>query len=338
MSLNYIETGCVDPCFNLAFEEYILENKRSGDWLMLWQNENTIVVGLNQNAAEEINAAFVKEHGITVVRRTTGGGTVYHDLGNLNYSFITDAGDRAELRMEKFCRPVCEALGAMGVEAHLSGRNDILVGDKKVSGVAQRICKDRILHHGTLLFKSNPEMIAGALNADPAKFTSKSSKSVKSRVGNISDFLPEDITVAQFKNEIQRRLCAQGAVMRTLSAEEIAEIEKNADEKYRSWDWTYGRSPRFDFHNKARFDGGTLEVRLNAEKGRIGKIHFSGDFMALTDCGETEKALIGVRLRREDILDALLTTDIPAAFGAVSAEEIADTIVAMEVKDEASCV
>ncbi|MDO4983922.1 MAG: lipoate--protein ligase [Eubacteriales bacterium] len=330
MSLNYIETGRVDPCFNLAFEEYILKNKLSGDWLMLWQNENTIVVGLNQNAAEEINAAFVEAHGITVVRRTTGGGTVYHDLGNLNYSFITDALDRTELSMEKFCRPVCEALGAMGVEAHLSGRNDILVGDKKVSGVAQRIHKDRILHHGTLLFKSNPEMIAGALNADPAKFISKSSKSVKSRVGNISDFLPEDITVAQFKNEIQRRLCAEGAVMRTLSAEEIAEIEKNADEKYRSWDWTYGRSPKFAFHNKARFDGGTLEVSLNAEKGRIVKIRFSGDFMALTECTDAENALVGVRLRREDVMRALLTTDIPYSFGAISAEEIADTVISTE--------
>ena len=148
MPVNYIETGSTNPCFNLAFEEYILKNRREGDWLMLWQNANTVVVGLNQNTAEEINAAFVREHNITVVRRTTGGGAVYHDLGNLNYSFITDLGDAASMSIEQFSRPVCRALAAMGVRAEVSGRNDIMVGGKKVSGVALRIYKDRILHHG----------------------------------------------------------------------------------------------------------------------------------------------------------------------------------------------
>ena len=332
MSLNYIETGSYDPCYNLAFEEYLLKNKTDGDWLMLWQNANTVVIGLNQNTAEEINAAFVDAHGITVVRRTTGGGAVYHDLGNLNYSFITDAGDKAELSMEKFCRPVCKALGVMGIEAHLSGRNDILVGDKKVSGVAQRIYKNRILHHGTLLFKTDSEMIAGALNADPTKFSSKSSKSVRSRVGNISDFLDSEITMEHFIDGIRGCLCADGAVKCALSEEELSEIRKNADEKYRSWDWTYGRSPKYAFHNRARFEGGTLEVSLDAKKGRIEKLHFSGDFMAMTDCEAVENALIGVRLKRKDILDALALTDIPSAFGAITAEQITDTIISTEEK------
>ena len=182
MPVHYLESGSVDPCYNLALEQYILENRREGDWLFLWQNANTIVIGLNQNTAEEINASFVEEHGITVVRRMTGGGAVYHDLGNLNYSFICDTGNAEELTIRRFTEPVCRALAAMGVDAETSGRNDILVDGKKVSGVAQRIANGRILHHGTLLFDSDPVMIAGALNADPSKFRSKSAKSVRSRI------------------------------------------------------------------------------------------------------------------------------------------------------------
>ena len=279
MPVNYIETGSTDPCFNLAFEEYILKNRREGDWLMLWQNANTVVVGLNQNTAEEINAAFVREHNITVVRRTTGGGAVYHDLGNLNYSFITDLGDAASMSIEQFSRPVCRALAAMGVKAEVSGRNDIMVGGKKVSGVAQRIYKDRILHHGTLLFDSNGAMIAGALNADKAKFDSKSAKSVSARVGNIKDCLAEEMSMLEFWACLQRQLSLDGAVRRSLSREELERISAEADSKYRSWDWTYGRSPDYGFRNRVRYPGGTLEVRMNVEHGIIKDISFTGDFM-----------------------------------------------------------
>ena len=326
MSLNYIETGCFDPCFNLAFEEYILKNKTEGDWLMLWQNANTVVIGMNQNTAEEINAAFVKEHNITVVRRMTGGGAVYHDLGNLNYSFITDVGDKSALSIEQFSRPVCRALESFGLEASVGGRNDILVGGKKVSGVAQRIYKGRILHHGTLLFRSDPDMIAGALNADPAKFESKSSKSVRSRVGNISEFLPEDMSFEAFRAEIQRQLSLDGAIVRTLDPDELSIIDENAEKKYRSWEWTYGRSPKYTFKNKLRFPGGSIEVRLFVEKGCIREAAFSGDYMAVTDGGEAVRALSGVRLDREEILNALRGVDMEAAFGAITAENIADVI------------
>ena len=326
MPVNYIETGRLDPCFNLAFEQYLLENKSEGDWLMLWQNANTVVIGMNQNTAEEINAAFVKEHNITVVRRMTGGGAVYHDLGNLNYSFITDVGKGESLSIEQFSRPVCRALESLGLEASVGGRNDILVGGKKVSGVAQRIYKGRILHHGTLLFRSDPDMIAGALNADPTKFESKSSKSVRSRVGNISDFLPEDMSFEDFRAAIKRQLSLDGAVVRTLDADELSIIEKNAEKKYRSWEWTYGRSPKYTFRNKMRFPGGSIEVRLFVEKGFIKEAAFAGDYMAVTDSGEAVRALRGVRLDRDEVLKALSTVDIEASFGGITAENIADVI------------
>lgn len=326
MPVNYIETGSTDPCFNLAFEEYILKNRLEGDWLMLWQNANTVVVGLNQNTAEEINAAFVREHNITVVRRTTGGGAVYHDLGNLNYSFITDLGDAASMSIEQFSRPVCRALAAMGVKAEVSGRNDIMVGGKKVSGVAQRIYKDRILHHGTLLFDSNGAMIAGALNADKAKFGSKSAKSVSARVGNIKDCLAEEMSMLEFWACLQRQLSLDGAVRRSLSREELERISAEADSKYRSWDWTYGRSPDYSFRNRVRYPGGTLEVRMNVEHGIIKDISFTGDFMAVTDNGAAVAALTGQRLRRGDVRAALAGTDIAAAFGGITPDEIVAAI------------
>ncbi|MEG2037634.1 MAG: lipoate--protein ligase family protein, partial [Ruthenibacterium sp.] len=164
--MTYLETGSQNPYYNLAFEEFVLTERREGDYLLLWQNANTIVIGQNQNAEEEINRAFVEEHGIHVVRRTTGGGAVYHDLGNLNYSFLTDVSDSGTMSMARFTAPVVQALRDLGVQAEASGRNDILADGKKVSGTAQRLSRHRILHHGTLLFDSNPAMIAGALRAD----------------------------------------------------------------------------------------------------------------------------------------------------------------------------
>ncbi len=332
MPVNYIETGSLDPCYNLAFEQYLLENKTDGKWLMLWQNANTVVIGMNQNTAEEINADFVKAHNITVVRRMTGGGAVYHDLGNLNYSFITDTGDKASLSIEQFSRPVCRALESLGLRAAVGGRNDIIVEGKKVSGVAQRIYKNRILHHGTLLFRSDADMIAGALNADPSKFESKSSKSVKSRVGNISEFLPDDMSFEQFREAIRHQLSLEGAVVRTLREDELEKIRKNADEKYRSWEWTYGRSPKYTFKNKARFPGGSIEVRLFVEGGIIKEAAFSGDYMAVTDCADAVRALSGVKFSREDVLAALSAVDTESMFGAITAENIADVIFSLSKK------
>ena len=277
--LHYLETGSTDPAYNLAFEEYVLTHRMDGDYLILWQNDNTVVVGQNQNTAAEINRAFVEAHGVHVVRRTTGGGAVYHDLGNLNYSFITDE-EAGSLRLERFTAPVVDALASLGLQAEASGRNDILVEGRKVSGTAQRVYKTRILHHGTLLFDSDPDMVAGALNVDPEKFRSKGRKSVRSRIGNIRSFLKQDMTLQDFWAHLRVSLGKTDVAPEQLTAEELAQVQRLKEEKYDTWEWTYGRSPRYNYTSKRRWPGGNLEVYAEIHEGKAEQIRFYGDFMA----------------------------------------------------------
>jgi lipoate-protein ligase A len=318
-----LETGSTSPYYNLAFEEYILTHLTEEDYLILWQNDNTIVVGQNQNTREEINHAFVEEHGINVVRRSTGGGAVYHDLGNLNYSFITDLQDAKNLTIEPFIRKAVAALKALGLDAQASGRNDILVDGQKVSGTAQHISRKRILHHGTLLFDSDISFIAEALNADPEKFKSKSAKSVKSRVGNIRDALKEDMSMADFKAFLENFFCdEEGLRRKELSEEDLEQIRILQREKYDTWQWNYGKSPKYDYANKKRFSGGTVDLRASVKKGVITDIKFYGDFLSAKPLDDLENALLGCRFLRDDIAEVLERFPIQEFFGAITTEEL----------------
>lgn len=318
----YLETGSTDPRWNLAFEEYVLTHRRTGDYLILWQNANTIVIGQNQNAEAEINRAFVEQHHINVVRRMTGGGAVYHDLGNLNYSFITDVGDASRLSIAAFAEPVVRSLRELGLEAEVSGRNDILVDGKKVSGTAQRMTGGRILHHGTLLFDSDPSMVAGALNVDPAKFRSKSAKSVRSRIGNIRASLSEDMTLPQFWEHLKKTLAEDGIRPDKLGEEELSAVRALKESRYDTWEWNFGRSPKFDLSNKCRFDGGTLEVGLSVAQGSITAAAFYGDFLAVTPLAPLTDALVGCPLREADVARVLGTQPLDKMFGGITKEEI----------------
>ena len=324
-TVHYLETHSQNPYYNLAFEEYVLCHRTEGDYLLLWQNDNTIVVGRNQNTEAEINRAFVEEHHINVVRRGTGGGAVYHDLGNLNYSFITDVGDDG-ISIRRFTQPVVAALRSLGLNAEASGRNDILVEGRKVSGTAQRRHGGRILHHGTLLFDANPGMVAGALNVDPEKFRSKSTKSVRSRIGNIRDFLPNDMELPAFWAYLKDALSGGGLTPGALSAGELAEVDRLKREKYDTWEWNYGRSPKFDVRCKRYWDGGCLEANVSIANGVITDVRFFGDFLSVCGLEELVERLKGVAFRPEDVRAVLNDRPVGELFGGITADEVTATI------------
>ena len=325
-SLTYLETGSLSPYYNLAFEEWVLTHCLEGDYLMLWQNDNTIVIGQNQNAEAEINRAFVDEHKINVIRRGTGGGAVYHDLGNLNYSFISDSDGIDNAALERFSKPIIRALAKLGVTAETSGRNDIQIDGHKVSGTAQRKFKNRILHHGTLLFNANPGMIAGALNVDPEKIKAKGTQSVRSRVGNIHDYLKEEMTLQEFWQFLKVELAGDGVVESQLPEEALKEIDNMRATKYETWEWNYSRSPQYNMHNKRRFPAGGVEVFLTTKNAVIEEISFYGDYLSLCPMTELQDALKGCAFRTEDVAAVLAKFQLSDFFGAITAEEILDVI------------
>lgn len=320
--MKYLETKSVNPYYNLAFEDIVLSHRKTGDYLMLWQNDNTVVIGQNQCTAAEINADAIERYGVNVVRRSTGGGAVYHDLGNLNYSFITDEIEGDKTAFEKFTGPVVAALRNLGLIAETSGRNDILVDGKKVSGIAQRHLDGRILHHGTLLFCENLERAGEVLNVDPEKIKAKGVKSVRSRITNIGDYLPE-MTLAEFWDYLKLELGGSGAdafVPSELSSEELAEVIKLQREKYETYEWNYGKSLHADITNKKRFPGGSVEIRLALEGNKIKDAQIVGDFLSLEPISELENSLLGIEYKKSAIADAL-PNNLSNYLGNISREE-----------------
>jgi len=241
--------GITDPRINLAIEEYCVKNLDINEtYLLFYINEPSIIIGKNQNTVEEINADYVKEKGIHVVRRLSGGGAVYHDLGNLNFSFITkDDGDSFS-NFKKFTEPVTKALSKLGVNAELSGRNDILAEGRKISGNAQFSTKGRMFSHGTLLFDSEIDHVVSALKVKMDKIQSKGIKSIRSRVANITEFLNEEMTTEEFRQLLLETIFEGETEIPTyeLTENDWKEIHKLSEERYQNWDWNYGKSPKFN--------------------------------------------------------------------------------------------
>jgi len=320
--------GITDPRLNLTIEEYALKNLDINEtYLLFYINEPSIIIGKNQNSIEEINTEYVESNGIHVVRRLSGGGAVYHDLGNLNYSFITKDDGNSFHNFRKFTEPVIAALQQMGINAELSGRNDILAEGRKISGNAQFSTKGRMFTHGTLLFNSEMEHIVSALRVKKDKIESKGIKSVRSRVANISEFLTENLSVEEFRSALLKSIF-QGEEVKeyVLTEEDWEKIHQLSKERYQNWDWNYGKSPKFNLQHSHRFPVGQIDVRLDVDKGVIENCKIYGDFFGVGDVSEIEKKLKHVRYEKKELEAALTDIDTTYYFGNISKEEFINLI------------
>lgn len=324
--------GITDPQINLAIEEFALKNLGldGESYLLFYINEPSIIIGKNQNTIEEINTKYVEEQGLKVVRRLSGGGAVYHDLGNLNFSFITKDDGNSFHNFKKFTEPVVQALKQLGVEAELSGRNDILAEGRKISGNAQFSTRGRMFSHGTLLFDSEMEHVVSALNVKKDKIESKGIKSVRSRVANISEFLQDPLTMEQFKEKLLQAIFGvvkvEDVPQYQLTEADWDKVREISAERYQNWDWNYGKSPSFNLQHAHRFPVGQIDVRLEVKKGLVEDCKIYGDFFGVGDVSEIQEKLIGTSYTRQALEEALNEIDIKHYFGNITKEEFLDLI------------
>ncbi len=294
----YIESDSTDPYWNLALEEHIFNTMEDGkECFMLWQNKNTIVVGKYQNTAEEINPEFADAQGIRVARRLSGGGAVYHDDGNLNFTYIVNKESNPDFNFNLFVIPVIRALESLGVKAEFNGRNDLTIDGKKFSGNSQYSRRNRIMHHGCIMLDSNLDKVKDALRVKEAKFESKSHKSVRSRVTTINENAPHRITMEEFKEALKQAAFAEiDLEPYELTAADREAIQKLKEEKYETWEWNYGFYPAYSIRRDRKFDSGLVSVSMEVEHGAISQIRLFGDFFGNRDIAELEAGLTGVRL------------------------------------------
>ncbi|MBU8877378.1 lipoate--protein ligase [Bacillus sp. FJAT-29790] len=321
--------GITDPRINLAIEEYVLKNLDiSKTYLLFYINEPSIIIGKNQNTVEEINTEYVEGKGIHVVRRLSGGGAVYHDLGNLNFSFITKDDGESFHNFRKFTEPVIAALEKLGVKAELSGRNDIIAEGRKISGNAQFSTKGRMFSHGTLLFDSEIDSVVSALRVKKDKIESKGIKSIRSRVANISEFLTEKITIEEFRALLLKNIFSEINEIQEyeLTEEDWENIHQLSKERYQNWDWNYGKSPNFNLQHSHRFPVGQIDIRLDVTKGQIENCKIYGDFFGVGDVSDIENKLIGIRYEKSEIEKALGDIEINHYFGNVTREDFVNLI------------
>ncbi len=318
-----------DPYYNLALEEYLFSHVELEDsFFMLWQNDNTIVIGRNQNAMEEINVDFVKQMNTKVVRRNTGGGAVYHDMGNINFTFIQNCESGQELDFSQFATPIIHALAEFGVKAECTGRNDLSIDGRKFSGTAQTVKNGRMLHHGTLLFNSDLNFIGQALTVKADKIESKGVKSVRSRITNISEYMQKTISMVQFRNQLMTSIIKKNnASPLRLSQENLNAIEQLCETKYSSWEWNYGTAPRYEIQKHRRFPSGGVTVSMSiSRQGAIDNISIRGDFFGIEDISQLEKLLTGKTMKETALLEVLSYCNISDYISGITAREFADIL------------
>lgn len=317
--------GITDPRINLAIEEYLLRKMdvEKDPFLLFYINEPSIIIGKNQNTSEEINTDYVDSNGIHVVRRLSGGGAVYHDLGNLNYSFITIDDGESFRNFRKFTEPVVKALNSLGINAELSGRNDLMAEGRKISGNAQFSTRGRMFSHGTLMFDTNVEEVVSALKVSKEKIESKGIKSIRSRVANVSEFLEKPMAIEEFRSAILNSIFEgeENVKIWELTEEDWKGINEISRERYGNWEWNYGKSPKFNVKHSHRFPVGGIDVRLQVEKGMVEDAKIFGDFFGVGDISEVENAITGVKYERNTLDEAISSIDIPKLLGGITKDE-----------------
>ncbi len=317
--MHFLTNLSTDPHWNMAFDEFILEQFPLDEPVFyLWQNRPSVIIGFNQNAYAEVNLDYLSQKGIVLARRVTGGGAVYHDLGNLNY---TIAGRSRDLDRDypDYLNFIVNALRRLGVAAEITGRNDILVDGRKCSGYAKRVWKDRLMVHGTLMFDVDLTELTAALAVPGSKLSAAGVASVRSRVANLKDYLPGMSDVAALKDALQREL---GSYEIILTDKQLQHIDELADTKFRTWEWNYGRSHRADFSASRKFSCGTVEASWSIVHGCIADLHFAGDFLGnLSPDGLIER-LNGCRYDRTKLLERLSQTDPSLYFDRLSSDDL----------------
>lgn len=323
-NLRYVNYFGTDAYTNIAMDTWLLDNLKPDEPIFsLWQNNRAVIVGRNQNTFAEVNQPYLDDHDVQVVRRVSGGGAVYHDLGNICFTFFVPVPTSAEVDFKKFVKPMYQALEAMGIKTEISGRNDLVIDGKKVSGNAQRYAKGYLMHHGTLLWDSDVEAMVRSLNVADEKFISKAAKSVRSRVGNIKDYAPSDMDINKFMTLLRYYLTDEGKDGEyVLTDEQKESILKLRDEKFSTWDWNYGDSPNFTYNNHAKFTGGGIDVQVNVSQGLIEDINFQGDFLGVRDWREIKDAFIGQPFTAEKVEQILTEHQEGQYFGSIQTAEM----------------
>ncbi len=329
-----------EPALNLAIEDILFDGDFCGHrdtesatqdagLFLLWHNAPSIIVGRHQNTAQEVNNSLVQQYNVPVIRRMTGGGAVYHDLGNVNFSFIVPAhsvphADKG-MNFHYFMQPIVEALQGLGVPAEQSSRNDLVCHNRKFSGSAQLRRRGLILHHGTLLVSLDLDMLGAVLTGAPDKYTSKGIESVRSRVMNLQDVLAPSVTMEHIKAALLAR-CATSLVSledtTTPFADVLPRARALAERKYRAWQWNYGASPPFTEKRRERFAWGLVECHMAVLKGRIEYVKIFGDFFAQEDVETLERMLVHVAYTPEAVKEALAQCPFDVYFNGCDEERM----------------
>lgn len=331
--INYLGT---DAYTNIAMDSWLLNNlKPEKPVFSLWQNKRAVIVGRNQNTFAEVNQDYIDHHDVQVVRRVSGGGAVYHDEGNICFTFFVPVESSASVNFRQFVKPMYDALHAVGIKAEITGRNDLEVEGKKISGNAQRYAGGYLMHHGTLLWNTDVEAMIRSLNVSDEKFVSKAAKSVRARVGNIKDFAPEKLSIETFIEKLKFYLTDEGQDGElVLSDEQIADIKKTRDEQFSTWDWNYGQSPKFGFNSHEKFAGGAIDVQVNVEAGKITDINFQGDFLGVRDWRDIKSQFIGIAFAPETVLQVLEANKEGQYFGTIENSELSQMFKADQLVPE----